>query len=206
MKHMLLVIGLMTFPVAVCAGPGEQAQPSAPYHAPTTMQAASIAPALALAQQDGRRSRRSRGPGRSWGLDLAVGCTVETWSRGHRRVGSSRRRYLDEAVFGYDSCTQKQPGGRRPWVEIVWSVGTALDENIDIGYSRTKALAFTGGAGINPDLYTFQWRGACNSDTPTCRLDVGGDVSVPREAVLTVRQRSDGEIVLERVVQALAHR
>jgi len=206
MKHMLLIIGLMTFPVAVCAGQGGQAQPFAPHHAPATAQAASAGPALALARQDGRRSRRSRGPDRSWGLDIAVGCTVETWSRGHRRVGSSRRRYLDDAVFGYDSCMQRPPGGRRPWVEIVWSAGTALDENIDIGYSRTKALAFTGGGGINPDIYTFQWRGACNSDTPICRLDAGGDVSVLREAVLIVRRRSDGEIVLERAVQALAHR
>jgi len=206
MKHILLVIGLMTFPLALSAGSRGQAPSSAPQHGPATVKAASIGPALAPSQQDGRRSRRSRGPGRSWGLDIAAGCTVETWSRGHRRIGSSRRRYLDEAVFGYDSCTQKPPGGRRPWAEIVWSAGTALDENIDIGYSRTKALAFIGGGGINPDLYTFQWRGACNSDTPTCRLDVGVDVSVPREAVLTVRQRSNGEIVLERVVSALAHR
>jgi len=191
---------------AACAQPNGTTSPL-PSGAGDIGHPPTIYTALALAQEpQGRRSRQRARPPRQHGPMLLAGCTVETWQRGNRRIGSSRRRYLDAATFGHDSCVLRPATGRRPWVEIVWSVGTVLDEAIDTGYSQTKALAFVPTDAVNPDDYTFQWRGACNSDAPTCRLDIGDATSFPREAVITVRQRASGAIVLERVVTAIAHR
>jgi len=200
LQHLLLpaAVGLASF--VVCAQP-TGAPPSTAGN--VGQNPIYTAPALAQVPQ-GHRSRAR--PPRQRGPTLLAGCTVETWKRGSRRIGSSRRRYLDAATFGHDSCVLRPATGRRPWVEIVWSVGTILDEAIDTGYSQTKALAFIPADAVNPDDYTFQWRGACNSDMPTCRLNIGAATSFTREAVITVRQRASGVIVLERAVAAIAHR
>jgi len=205
LQHLLLPAAVLLASFVACAQPSGALSSTV---GDDVSQNPTIYTALALAQepQGTRRPRERARPPRQRGPMLQAGCTVETWQRGSRRIGSSRRRYLDAATFGHDSCLLRPATGRRPWVEIVWSVGTVLDEAIDTGYSQTKALAFVPADAVNPDDYTFQWRGACNSDAPTCRLDIGDATSFTREAVITVRQRASGAIVLEQAVTAIAHR